>query len=155
MPRRFYMADGLDVILVDDDPNVCQLLVDIVKRFYVWGETISFTSADEALEACMARESSLGIFIVDIFLGGQSGFTFLDNLSEKYSTIHEDTIIITGNASDDIVNMCIASDVYHLLEKPVRPYALQLAVRSIISKYLKFAKKLFQDPSYARLVSRF
>lgn len=149
------MGDGLDVIIVDDDTNVCQLLADIVKRFYVWGDTIAFSNPEEAIEACMARDSSLGIFIVDIFLGGQSGFMFLDSLSEKYSTIHEDTIIITGNASDDIVNMCVASGVHHLLEKPVRPYALQLAVRSIISKYLKFAKKLLQDPSYAQIVSRF
>ena len=149
------MADGLDVIIIDDDPNVCQLLTDIIKRFYVWGDTLVFTSVEDAVEACSNRESSLGIFIVDIFLGGQSGFSLLDSLSEKYTSIHEDTIMITGNASDDIVNMCVASGVHHLLEKPVRPYALQLAVRSIISKYLKFAKKLLQDPSYAQLVSRF
>ncbi|MEJ2157914.1 MAG: hypothetical protein P8X96_21505 [Desulfobacteraceae bacterium] len=77
----------------------------------------------------------------------------MDSIYAKIPTSHSDDIIITGNASDDIVNMCIASDVNHLLEKPLKPYALQLAVRAIAEKYLKFAKKLFQDPDFAKNVS--
>ena len=56
------------------------------------------------------------------------------------------------NASDDIVDMCVATEVHHLLEKPVRPYALQLAVRSIMTKYLKFAKRVLMDPEFAESV---
>jgi CheY-like chemotaxis protein len=149
------MSDGLDVIIIDDDEDVCNLISDIVNRFYAWGEVIAFSDSDEALAYCLSRESSLAIFIVDIFLRGKSGFLFLDAVSEKYPTAHEDAVVITGNASDDIVNMCVASDVNHLLEKPIRPYALQLAVRSITSKYLKFAKKLLQDSAFAENVSRF
>jgi hypothetical protein len=50
--------------------------------------------------------------------------------------------------------MCVASDVNHLLEKPVKPYALQLAVRAITSKYLDFAKRLLRDPSLAESIAR-
>ena len=103
----------------------------------------------------MNRTVSVAIFVVDIFLGGKSGFFFLDAISEKFPSAHEDTIIVTGNASDDVVNMCVASEVNHLLEKPIRPYALQLAIRSITSKYLKFAKKLMRDPIFAQNVSHF
>lgn len=63
--------------------------------------------------------------------------------------------MITGNANDDVVNMCVASDVNHLLEKPIKAYALQLAVRSIVSKYLKFTKRLLQNPAFADSVSKF
>ena len=49
---------------------------------------------------------------------------------------------------------CLASDVNYLLEKPVKPYALQLAVRAITGKYLDFAKKLMQNSSYAESVAR-
>ena len=149
------MAEGLDVIIVDDDPDVCEVLGEIIKRFYTWGDVRLFTDADEAIAYCMSREVSVAIFVVDIFLGGKSGFYFLDAISEKFISAHEDTIIVTGNASDDVVNMCVASDVHHLLEKPIRPYALQLAVRSITSKYLKFAKKLLQDPIFAQKVAHF
>lgn len=147
------MAEGLDIIIVDDDPNVCELISTIVKRFYTWGDIIPFTNSEEAIKFCLDRDVGVAIFIVDVFLGGVSGFYFLDTIEEKFPTAHSDAIIITGNASDDIVNMCIASDVNHLLEKPVKPYALQLAVRAIAEKYLKFAKRLFQDPDFAKNVS--
>ena len=43
------MSDGLDVIIVDDDPSVCKLIFKIVNSFYVWGDVISFTDVDEAI----------------------------------------------------------------------------------------------------------
>jgi DNA-binding NtrC family response regulator len=147
------MAEGLDVIIVDDDPSVCELIAAIITRFYTWGEIFPFSNSDQAIEFCLQRDIGVAIFVVDVFLGGVSGFYFLDAIEEKFPTSHSDAIIITGNASDDVVNMCIASDVNHLLEKPIKPYALQLAVRAIAEKYLKFAKKLFQDPDFAKNVS--
>jgi CheY-like chemotaxis protein len=149
------MPEGLDVIVVDDDPDVCELISSTIKGFYTWGKVFSFTDSDEATTYCLERDIGVAIFVVDVFLGGASGFYFLDAIEEKFPTAHSDAIIITGNASDDIVNMCVASDVNHLLEKPIRPYALQLAVRAIAEKYLKFAKKLFNDPSYAKSVLNF
>ena len=147
------MSEGLDVIIVDDDPSVCELISTTIKRFYTWGEVLAFSNSEEALRYCKGRDIGVAVFIVDVFLGGVSGFYFLDSIEEKFPTAHSDAIIITGNASDDIVNMCIASDVNHLLEKPIKPYALQLAVRAICEKYLKFAKRLFHDPDFAKNVS--
>lgn len=87
------MPEGLDVIIVDDDPDVCEILTEIVKRFYTWGDVISFTNADKAAAYCLGRDSGVAIFIVDIFLGGKSGFFFLDMISEKFPSAHEDTIV--------------------------------------------------------------
>jgi hypothetical protein len=50
--------------------------------------------------------------------------------------------------------MCISSDITYLLEKPIRSYALKLAVRAIVAKYSKFAKKLLLDPVLADHVTR-
>ena len=149
------MADGLDVIIVDDDPSTCEVLSEIISSFYTWGDVISFTDVDEAIAYCLNRDLGVAIFVVDVFLKGKSGFYFLDIIEEKFPTVHEDTVMITGNASDDIVNMCVASDVNHLLEKPIKAYALQLAVRSIVSKYLKFTKRLLQNTAFADSVSKF
>ncbi len=147
------MSDGLDVIIVDDDPIVCELISTTIDRFYTWGNVFSFTDPEEAITYCRNRDIGVAIFVVDVFLGGASGFFFLDAIEEKFPTAHSDAVIITGNASDDIVNMCVASNVNHLLEKPVKPYALQLAVRAIAEKYLKFAKRIFQDPDFAKSIS--
>ena len=148
------MSNGLDVIIVDDNIEVCRILSEIVKRFYVWGDVIDFNDADEAIAYCLNRDVGLAVFIVDVFLGSKSGFLFLDTIEDRFPTAHEDAIVVTGQASDDVVNMCVASNVNYLLEKPVRPYALQLAVRSVVSKYLNFSKKLMQDPEFAKIVGK-
>jgi len=149
------MSDGLDVIVIDDDRSVCEIISEIIKRFYVWGDVLKFSNVNEAKAHCLSRKTSIAIFVLDVFLKGESGFYFLDALSEKYPSAYQDTIIITGKASDDVVDMCIASDVSYLLEKPVKPYALQLAVRAIAQKYLQFAKRLLEDPAFADHVARF
>jgi DNA-binding NtrC family response regulator len=149
------MSEGLDVIIVDDDKNLCTVIAETIKRFYAWGDVVTFNKVDEAKAYCMSQDTSIAIFVLDVFLGDQSGFAFLDAVKEKYSSAPEDTIIMTGHASEDVVNMCVAADVTHLLEKPVKPYELQLAVRAIVTKYLKFAKKVLHDPDFAALVAKF
>ena len=141
------MVHGLDIIIVDEDPAVCKSILSVIKRFYTWGEVIAFTDTDEARTYCLTQEKGVAIFVLDVFMGEYTGFSFLDSIIDKFPMAPEDTIIITGKADDDVVNMCIASDINYLLEKPIKTYALQLAVRAIVAKYIKFAKKLLQDPS--------
>jgi CheY-like chemotaxis protein len=148
------MSDGLDVIVIDDDKGICDIIKELVESFYSWGDVISFSNADKAIDYCLQRDVGVAIFIIDVFLGGLSGFYFLDAIEKKFPTAHEDSIIISGNASDDVVNMCLASRVNYLLEKPIKPYALQLAVRAITGKYLDFAKKLLQDSTYADSIAK-
>ena len=148
------MSDSLDVIIVDDDQMVCSLISEIMERFYTWGKVYAFTDTAEALSYCQSRKTGVAVFVLDVFLNDGTGFTFLDAISDKFPMAHEDTVIITGNASDDVVNMCIASDINHLIEKPIRPYTLQLAVRAIVTKYIKFAKRLLGDPDLAESVAR-
>ena len=113
------MADGLDVIIVDDDPGVCEIVSKIITGFYAWGEVFSFTDAIE----------------------------------EGFPSAHEDAIMITGFASDDVVNTCVASGINHLLEKPVKAYALQFGIRAVAEKYLKFARKLMKNSEFADIVA--
>ena len=149
------MSGGLDLIIVDDDPAVCKSITGIIERFYTWGEVLAFTDFGKATSYCMDQETGVAIFVLDVFMGDQTGFSFLDAIADKFPMAYEDTIIITGNASDDVVNMCVASDITCLLEKPVKSYALQLAVRAIVAKYIRFAKKLLQDPAFAENIDKF
>ena len=148
------MSDGLDVIIIDDDKGICEIIKELVESFYSWGDVISFSNPDEAIDYCLRSDVGVAIFIIDVFLGGLSGFYCLDEIEKKFPTAHEDSIIISGNASDDVVNLCLASRVNYLLEKPIKPYALQLAVKAITEKYLDFAKKLLQDSTYANSIAK-
>ena len=145
--------DGLDVIIVDDDPIVVETIGRMVEKFYTYGDVYKFTDAETARNFCMDRDHGIAIFVVDVYLAGKTGFAFLESVSNRYRSVYEDAIIITGDASDDVVNMCLDSDVNYLLEKPIRLYALQLAVRSIATKYLRFAETIQKDPEFARWVN--
>jgi CheY-like chemotaxis protein len=149
-----FMSDGLDVIVLDDDRGICEIISELIESFYSWGKVYPFSDPEEAIRFCLQRNIGVAIFVVDVFLGGLSGFHFLDAIEDKYPTAYEDAIMISGNASDDVVNMCLASNVNYLLEKPLKPYALQLAVRAITAKYLEFAKKLMEDSGFAENVAR-
>jgi CheY-like chemotaxis protein len=149
------MSNNLDVIVVDDDQVVCEVISEIIRRFYTWGEVVPFTDAGEALSYCRNQGSAVAIFVLDVFMGDQTGFGFLDAIADKFPMAYEDSIIVTGYASDDVVNMCIAADITYLIEKPIRPYTLQLAVRAIVAKYIKFAKRLLEDSSFAEAVIGF
>jgi len=148
------MSDGLDILIIDDEQDVCDILSGHIEKFYTWGEIITYTDVDRAVQYCLSRENSIMLFILDVFVGKSNGFSFLDAIADKYPNACHDTIMVTGSANDDVVDMCVASGVNHLLEKPVRPYALQLAVRSIVSKYLKFAKLLLSNPDFAQRIGR-
>jgi DNA-binding NtrC family response regulator len=148
------MSDGLDVIVLDDDPGIGRVVKELIESFYPWGEVVCFSKADAAIAHCLQRESGVAIFVVDVFLKGMNGFLFLDSIESKFPSVHEDAIMISGNASEDVVDMCLASNVTYLLEKPVKPYALQLAVRAITSKYLTFAKRLLRDPELVKSIAR-
>lgn len=149
------MSDSLDIIIVDDDAIVCSVITEVVKTFYTWGDVLSFTNVDIAVAHCRQKKAGVAIFILDVFMGSETGFGFLDAIADKFPMAYEDTIIMTGNASDDVVNMCIASNITYLIEKPIRTYTLQLAVRAIVSKYLRFAKRLIEDPVLAETVAGF
>ena len=149
------MVDSLDVIIVDDDPAICEIITVMIKLFYTWGQVYAFSKTEEAVAFCRKQKSSVAIFVLDVFLGDETGFGFLEAIVDKYPLAYQDTIIITGNISDDVVNMCIASNITYLVEKPIRPYTLQLAVRAIVAKYIKFAKKILKDPVLAERVKSF
>ncbi|HEY3275090.1 MAG TPA: response regulator, partial [Syntrophorhabdaceae bacterium] len=140
------MSDNLDVIIIDDEPEVCKVITDIVETFYSWGNVISFTSTRDALAYLASRKPGVAIFILDVFLGNETCFEILESIVGKYPMAYEDAIIVTGNASSEVVDMCIASNITYLIEKPIRPYTLQLSVRAIVSKYIRFARRLLQDP---------
>ncbi len=147
------MSEGLDVIIIDDEPQLCEIVASIIRKFYTWGDVLAFTEVEEAIDYCQKEEDGLAIFVLDVFVGKENGFAFLDAIEANYPGCREDTIMITGNANDDIVDMCVASGVNHLLEKPVKPYALQLAIRAIVNKYLNFAKRLLEDADFAENVA--
>lgn len=151
---RKMMSDNLDVIVLEDDPLMCSLITETLKGFYTWGDIHSFTKVNAALAFCREKKLGVAIFILDVYLDTKTAFDFLYQISDQCAWASEDTVMITGNASDDIVNMCIASNITYLIEKPIKAHALKLAVRAMVEKYLRYDKRLRAEyPSQHRAQS--
>jgi len=148
------MYNNLDIIILDDNPRICALITEILESFYVWGDIHSFTAFNEALTFCKDKHAGVAIFILDVYLDKKTAFDFLKEISDQYAWASEDTIIITGKASDEIVNMCIPLNINYLIEKPMKAYTLKLAVKAIVGKYTLFAKRLIGDPDFARSIAK-
>ena len=108
------MSNGLDTIVVDEDPQICDQVSDVVKSFYTWGEVHPFSDYDQALEFSLNRDVGLGIFVLSSLFVGRIGFDFLDSLEPKFPLIYEDSIVTADYASDDLVNMCLAVGIEHI-----------------------------------------
>jgi response regulator of citrate/malate metabolism len=148
------MPDGLDLIILDDNVQVAQLMGRMAQKFYTWGEIHVFTDPLEARTFCFNHGGSLAIFVVDVFLGETTAFDFLESVHVHFPMAMEDSIVVTGQASEDVVNMCLAADVTHLLEKPIKLFSFQLAVMSIANKYVRFAARLMREPQLMEKVQR-
>lgn len=146
------MGYPLDVIVLDDEPVVGELLKHHLGGFYRWGNVHVFTEVEPASRHCLASNSSLAIFVVDMFVGPQTGLDFLASLLPRYPMAFQDSIIITGWASDQLVERCMEAEVGFLLEKPITHHALMFSVRSIVLRYMKFAKRLMKDQVFAQSV---
>lgn len=140
---------NVDAVILDDDPQVCEAMEGLFRQFYTWGEVHAFSDFAEALDYCRELDSQTAVFVLDVYLNGPTAFDFLEAISDQYPMATDDSIIITGKADDEVVEKCIEAKVNHLLEKPVRTYAFQFAVRAILSKYQRFAPRLLNDPEYA------
>ncbi|MBW2066883.1 MAG: response regulator [Deltaproteobacteria bacterium] len=140
------MSNGLKIIVLEDDPGVCGILSDMIRGFYTWGQVVSFTNPADAISYCRGLKEDVALFVLDVFLKDLTCFEFLDGISDKFPMAYENSIIISGYASEDVVNMCTASDIRHFLEKPVSLYALQHAVLNTVSRYIRWASKFCKCP---------
>jgi FixJ family two-component response regulator len=74
-------ADGGHVIMIEDDPSMCQALVRILR---LGGFVpMAYVSAEEFLRD--AREPSAVCMIVDVRLPGMDGFALIDHLAARGS----------------------------------------------------------------------
>ena len=53
------MSDGLDVIVIDDDPGICEIIAELIESFYTWGKVFCFSNTDEAINGILGSEFSL------------------------------------------------------------------------------------------------
>ena len=100
------------VSIVDDDPSVCEGLVDLLSSMGFIAE--SFPSADEFLKS--GRPETTSCLIADVQMSGMSGLDLHDHLVQSGTIIP--TILITAFPKDADRGRALRTGVKCYLAKP-------------------------------------
>ena len=104
---------GLDVLVVDDEQNVCDLLRDALARY--GHRVVSFTDGHRAIEE--AQRQSFDVVFLDIRMPGINGVEVLKTL---HRLLPQATfVMITAYAESELVDESLDSGAFICLSKPL------------------------------------
>jgi two-component system response regulator CpxR len=130
---------GVQVLVIDDDVELCSLLGEFLRR-----EGFSVSCAhDGATGLEQALTGRAAIVVLDVMLPGADGFSVLRKLREK-SRVPVLMLTARGEDVDRIVGLELGADDY--LPKPFNPRELAARLRAILRRMETPA-----DPEAARI----
>ena len=102
------------VLLVDDDPQIVDLLTAILE-----GEDIAVTSASTAAEGIAALESStFHVIFLDLIMPGGTGIELLKAVDKQDKKTP--VVLVTGAGDTDLINEAMDHGPVTLIRKPLR-----------------------------------
>jgi DNA-binding NtrC family response regulator len=115
------------VLVVDDDPNLTDLLVDTLAA--IGYEALSAESAKAALE--VLRKENIDLVVSDINMPDMSGIELLEEI--KRTNRHLPVLLITGIGSDSIRSRAYSCGADGFLAKPFRIGTIELEIGRMLS----------------------
>jgi len=119
----------VDILIVEDDSNIHQLLIDIIKTNTSY-EPVSAYSGTEAL--LQLENKTFDLMLLDLMLPGMSGEEVLENSSE----LHQGgTIVLSAKSEleDKVGLLKLGSDDY--MTKPFHKEELLARIESVLRRY--------------------
>jgi len=118
----------VNVLLVDDDSELCSLLMEFLKRegFSVACEH----DGNAGLEH--AQRADVDLVVLDVMLPGIDGFEILRRLRQR-SKVPVLMLTARGEDVDRIIGLELGADDY--LQKPFNPRELSARIRAILRRY--------------------
>ncbi len=118
------------VLIVDDDPNIIQMLEGFIK-FNNGYEVFTASNAYDAF-AVMDQAMEVDVVFVDINMPGMDGIEFVKKVKERDRAIV--SAIITGEPSMDVIVKAMRSGASDFLAKPFKFDQLQVALQRLIKE---------------------
>lgn len=113
-----------DILIVDDEADICELISDILKDSKY--STRTARNSDSAFKALAERVPS--VLVLDIWLQGSEldGLGILEMVKKKYP--HMPVIMISGHGNIETAVSAIKMGAYDFIEKPFKEDRLLLLV---------------------------
>ena len=121
------MADKSTILVVDDEPDICTLVMNSLKL----GGYAGLAANDGRQMMRLLRTEPVDLVILDLTLGDEDGLQLLKQVRD---TENLPVIILTGRgeAIDRIIGLELGADDY--LPKPFEPRELVARVRSVLRR---------------------
>ncbi len=116
------------VLVVDDEPAICELLVDALAD--TGYEVCTACSGREAIN--LAREQSPDIIVTDIELGDRNGLDVIDAVRSNVGDIP--AVVITGHGNVEVFTSASRRRPVELMTKPPDIHRLRDVIRQELSR---------------------
>lgn len=121
------MSAGATILVVDDEPDICNLVVNCLK---VGGMCGLAAEHGPGMRSIMTN-TKVDLVILDLLIGGEDGLALLRELRRETDI---PVIILTGRGEpiDRVIGLELGADDY--LAKPFEPRELIARVRSVLRR---------------------
>jgi DNA-binding response OmpR family regulator len=139
------MSEPVQVLVVDDDPDVRDLLDDYLSA---QGYRVVAAESGSAARRYLEEGEPPGVVLLDVGLPGEDGLSLARYIRERLD-IGIVMISGAGETLDRIVGLEVGADDY--VAKPFDPRELQARLKSVLRRYRR--DRAAESPSAARGVS--
>jgi two-component system, OmpR family, response regulator len=144
-PNRQSMNDGLHILVVDDQREICEVVQDYLSNE---GYRVSIANDGAAMRRIMAQ-SAVDLVVLDLMLPGEDGLTLARALRDESGV---GILILTGRGDtvDRIIGLEMGADDY--LPKPFHLRELLARVKSVLRRV---SSRIADNAAPARSTARF
>lgn len=125
--RLIVEAEAAKLLVVDDDPEICELTKEYLTQ---QGFTVHCVDSGEAMDAFLVEES-VDLIVLDLMLPGEHGLSIARRLKNE-SQIPIVMVSAQGDDIDRIVGLEVGADDY--LAKPFNPRELLARIRAVLRR---------------------
>lgn len=117
------------ILVVDDEQDLCEIL-----KFNLETEGYQVDTANSAEEAMEKDLASYHLLLLDVMMGGMSGFQLAKQLKEKEVTAHIPIIFLTARdtENDTVTGFNLGADDY--ISKPFSLREVMMRVRAVLRR---------------------
>ena len=112
--KRAYTVDKKRILIVDDDPEICETLSDILDEEGY--DVVTANDGQEALEKI--RQDSFNLVITDIKMPIMDGMALLKEIEKSHANIEVIVITSYGNEGQQVEATRLGA--YEYLNKPLK-----------------------------------
>jgi len=137
------------ILVVDDEQDLCEIV-----RFNLELEGFEVTTANSAEEALTMNVAAFDLLLLDVMMGGMSGFAMARRLKEQTETSHVPIIFLTAKdtENDTVTGFNLGADDY--ISKPFSLRELVARVKAVLRRTVETAPETSDALSFHGLILR-